>query len=110
MMHLRENGALALLQEYAPIVVRQRAFARPEQSAVVLRHLLDLVALVAGASGDAAAIATDRGLAAARLRAIRADICTNLSDPALSVSAVAARRGVTVRYVHKLFEKTGSTF
>src|SRR5262249_35172885 len=71
---LRGDGALSLLQAYAPAVVAERGFARPEAGAVVLRHLLDLVALVAGASGEAAMLASNRGLRAARLRAIRADV------------------------------------
>jgi AraC-like DNA-binding protein len=49
-------------------------------------------------------------LRAARMQAIKADISSRLGDGDLSVSAVAARHGVTSRYVHKLFETEGATF
>ena len=50
-----------------------------------------------------------RGVRAARLRAVKADIAANLNDFELSVSAVAVRHGVT-RYIHKRFEDDGATF
>ena len=49
-------------------------------------------------------------MAAARLQSIKADIDANLSDESMSVAAVAARHGVTPRYLHKLFEREGITF
>jgi len=75
-----------------------------------VRHAHDLVALVAGATGNAATIAAMRGLRGARLRAIKADIAANLANCGLTVASIAAGRGVSSRYVHKLFEPTGSTF
>jgi AraC-like DNA-binding protein len=72
--------------------------------------LADLIALVLGAEGDAAKVARSRGLRAARLRAIKADIASHLGEMELSVTAVAARRGVSPRYVQMLFEAEGNTF
>lgn len=72
--------------------------------------LADLIALVLGASGDAAQVARSRGLRAARLRAIKADIALHLGEMELSVTAVAARQGVSPRYVQMLFEAGGTTF
>jgi AraC-like DNA-binding protein len=60
-----------------------------------------------GANRDTIAAAQARGV---RLLAIKADIVRNLADPDLTASAVAARHGVTPRYVHKLFESEGVTF
>ena len=51
-----------------------------------------------------------RGADAARLRAIIADVDTNLGDCDLTAAAVARRQRVTPRYVHKLFEGEGLTF
>ena len=51
-----------------------------------------------------------RGVRVARLQAVKSDICGNLGDCGLSVAAVAARQGVTSRYIHKLFESEGATF
>lgn len=72
--------------------------------------LADLIALVLGASGDAAQYARSRGLRAARLRAIKADIASHLGEHALCVNTVAARQGVSPRYVQMLFEAEGTTF
>jgi AraC-like DNA-binding protein len=47
---------------------------------------------------------------AARLSVIKADIAANLSDCDLKAATVAARQGVTPRYVHKLFESEGTSF
>ena len=73
-------------------------------------HILDLIALSVGADQDAAAQAKCRGVRAARLQAIKADVASHFSDVDLSVVAVAARHSVTPRYVHKLFEAEGATF
>jgi AraC-like DNA-binding protein len=76
----------------------------------VSRHLIDLVALVLGARGDTAELARGRGLAAAQLMVIKRYVIDQLSDPQLSVREVAARHGVSVRYVQQLFERSGTTF
>jgi AraC-like DNA-binding protein len=72
--------------------------------------LADLIALALGASGDAAQLARARGLRAARLRAIKTDIASQLGQPDLTVGAVAVRQGVSPRYVQLLFETEGITF
>ena len=46
-------------------------------------------------------MARARGVRAARLQAIKADITSNLVDETLAMATVAARHGVTPRYVHK---------
>jgi AraC-like DNA-binding protein len=76
----------------------------------VARHLIDLVALVLGARGDTAELARGRGLAAAQLMVMKRYVMDQLSDPKLSVRDVAARHGVSVRYVQQLFERSGTTF
>jgi AraC-like DNA-binding protein len=72
--------------------------------------LADLIALVLGAGGDAAQLARSRGLRAARLLAIKADIASNLGEHELCVNTVASRQGVSPRYVQMLFEAEGTTF
>jgi AraC-like DNA-binding protein len=73
-------------------------------------HLYDLAALAIGATRDAAAVAGGRGVPAARLRAIKADIADNLTNRRLSIDSVATRHGVTPRYVRMLFESDATTF
>jgi AraC-like DNA-binding protein len=81
-----------------------------ELQRLVVTHIHDLIAAVVGATRDGLAIAEGRGIRAARLRAIIADITANLGDCDLSVAAIARRQRVTPRYVHKLFAGEGFTF
>jgi len=55
-------------------------------------------------------IAEVRGMRAARLSAIKADIAGHLAGRELTVAAVAGRQGVTPRYVQRLFGQEGTTF
>ena len=82
----------------------------PALCRAAVTHVHDLIALAIGATGDGAELASRRGLRAARLRAVKADILSNLGTRDLTVSAVARRQGVTPRYVHMLFEAEGTTF
>jgi AraC-like DNA-binding protein len=76
----------------------------------ISRHLIDLIALVLGAKGDTAALARGRGLAAAQFMMIKKFVLDHCYDPNLSVREVAARHGMSVRYVQLLFERSGATF
>ena len=70
----------------------------------------DLAALAIGATGEIAKIAAGRGIRAARLVAIKADIAANFGSNHLSIDLVATRHGITPRYVRKLFENEGTSF
>lgn len=72
-------------------------------------HIIDLASHLAGSVLHDEPDNARHGLLAARLRAIKADIAANLTDD-VSVRTLAARHGVTSRYVHKLFEREGLTF
>ena len=73
-------------------------------------HLIDLVALALGAKGEARAVAEKRGTRAARRSAILRVIDSDSRDPGLNAMAIAARLGITARYVHLLLEETGRSF
>jgi transcriptional regulator GlxA family with amidase domain len=77
---------------------------------LISRHVIDLVALSIGPSGDAREIISQGGVRAARLRAIKADVQDGIGVRDLSVLAVAKRHGVSQRYVQMLFEREGMTF
>jgi AraC-like DNA-binding protein len=77
---------------------------------LISRHVIDLVALAIGPSGDAKEMIRQGGVRAARLRAIKADVEEGIGARDLSVSAVAKRHGVSPRYVQMLFEREGMTF
>lgn len=100
--------ALGMLSGYADLVTRTPRAMSPELGRVAETYVCDLPALAIGATRDGAELAKRRGLRAARLRALRADIERNLASDVRS-AALAARHGVSPRYVHKLFEGEGTT-
>jgi len=106
----RNIEVLRLLTSYVNVLGDSPALATPELGRLVVAHVYDLVALTIGATRDAAAVAQGRGVRAARLRAIKADIAENVRHSDLSVAAIAAHQRITPRYVQTLFETEGTTF
>jgi AraC-like DNA-binding protein len=84
----------------------------PALSAVMQsRPSRDREALIIGATRDGAEIAGQRGLRAARLAAVKSDVMELLGQESdLTLADVAARQGLSPRYIQKLFESDGSTF
>jgi len=105
-----EPQALRLLLGYLRTLDAEPSLPTPELRQLVTHHIRDLVAAMIGASRDAGAAAEAGGVRAARLAAVKADIIANLTRPDLSAAIVAARQGLTPRYVHLLFEPEGVTF
>jgi len=103
------SSILRLLLNYADALEDEDTQRTPELQHAVATHVHDLCALAIGATRDAAEIAEGRGLRAARLRAIKADIVRNLRDEDVSVTALAARHRMSVRYIQRLFESEGTT-
>ena len=105
----RDTPALGLLTRYLDLL-SQEALATPELQHVAVSHMYDLAAVALGATRDAAEAAAGRGLAAARLKAIKADILKNLGSSDLALTALAKRHGITPRYIRALFEREGTSF
>jgi AraC-like DNA-binding protein len=99
----RDNAALQLLTVHARMLQDPRAVATPEARRLAVAQVYDLVALALGATGEAASAR------ATRLRAIKADIADNLASD-ISVTVMAARHRLPVRYVQRLFESEGTSF
>jgi AraC-like DNA-binding protein len=72
--------------------------------------LLDLIALVLGAEGDAAQIARMRGVRAARVQEALAEIRAGFADPAFSPHELARKTKLSARYLQDLLQETGSNF
>jgi AraC-like DNA-binding protein len=105
------QAALRHLRGYIGLLLGPEGIADdPPLVAHIGATLADLIALALGASGDAGRLARLRGLRAARLCAIKADIASHLGEHGLAVNAVAARQGVSPRYLQMLFEAEGTTF
>ena len=105
-----DNAALRLLASYAEVMNDTKALVTPDLRRIVASHFYDLAALVMGACADAAHIAQGNGVRAARLRAIQSDIRDKVTQGGLSINDIAARHGLSPRYVQMLFEAEGSTF
>jgi len=76
----------------------------------IAQHILDLTSLCIGAHKDAAELASRRGLAVARLDAIKADIMNNVAGPNVRLATIASRHRISERYVQHLFESVGTSF
>lgn len=105
-----QTAALQLLTGYLRGALSSSALSSTPLADVVIWHATELIAL----SLDPACAATpppgDRSVRAARLAAIKTDIERHLTDGSLSAATLAARNGITARYLHKLFEDEEMTY
>jgi AraC-like DNA-binding protein len=82
----------------------------PALVAQVATTLADLAVLALGAGRDAAEIARRRGLRAARLQQILAELHAGFSNPAFSAHHVGRKLGLSARYVQELLQQTDLSF
>jgi AraC-like DNA-binding protein len=109
--HIPSNTeALRLLAGHVELLRLEPNLFDRKLVALEVAHIHDLMALAVGVTRDGAALALGRGVRAARLKAIQAYISENLATHGLSVQSVAAHYGLSVRYIHMLFEGEGTTF
>jgi AraC-like DNA-binding protein len=106
----KDSEALRLLRHYVSAADNGLSFAAPELRHIFATHVQDLMALAIGATRDGAEVARGRGLRAARLAAIKAEVMANLGRRDLSPDAVAASQGVSASYMRKLFAAEGTSF
>ena len=106
----REQPALRLLRSYLAVCWDDQARAGPEVQRSLVTHAYDLIAVMMGATRDAAAIPQERGLQAARLQAVKQDIDSCLTLESLSVATLALRHRCTTRSIQRMFEAEGTTF
>jgi AraC-like DNA-binding protein len=97
--------ALALLRAYVASLPDR--IADPQLGKLSAMHVYDLMALAIGATSEGRELALQRGVRAARLDAIKADLIRNVP---LDLEQLAARQGISSRYVQMLFEEAGTTF
>lgn len=82
----------------------------PRIDASVETVLLDLVTLAFGANGEVSDVASGRGLRAARIREILAELRGGFADPGFSAARVGRKLGLTGRYVQELLYQTELSF
>ncbi len=103
------SDAFQLLQAHLATLKDIPGASGPELRALMAAHVHDLVAVAIGATRDASELAAGRGLRAARLKAIKADIESNLVSGDVGSDALASRHRVSPRYIRKLFEGEGTS-
>ncbi|HEX2889897.1 AraC family transcriptional regulator [Vineibacter terrae] len=106
----RHTPALRLLTRYVGLLDDAAGSTAPMLQHLVASHVHDLAALALGATRDAAEAARGRGVRAARLQAIKADIVMRLAHPGLSAHDIAARHRISERYLRKLLAADGTSF
>ncbi|MBR0841962.1 helix-turn-helix transcriptional regulator [Bradyrhizobium liaoningense] len=100
----------ALLHRYYDFAVQHAPGLDALAQHAVSQHLMDLMVLVLGGRRDATELAKERGLAAARLEVIKADILARLDDGSLTLADLARRHRASPRTIQLLFERSGATF
>jgi AraC-like DNA-binding protein len=106
----KHSEPVRMLTSYIPAVLNAGAVINPQLQGIVTSHIYDLVALALTPKREIALDLDRRGLAAARISAIKADMLANLADNQLTESAIARRHRVTPRYIRRLFASEGMTF
>lgn len=104
----RGQPGLRLLTSYLGGIDTATLSADPRLGALAAGQIIDLAAHIALGVLPEEAEGACGGLAAARLAAIKAEIGSNLTGD-LSVGTLARRNGMSTRYLHKLFERQGTT-
>lgn len=108
---LPPTAAMSLLQSYAAMVLREDMTLSAAEASRFTAHIHDLALLVLGAERrEETERAQMRGLRAARLAAIKADIETHLFRPELSAGWIMARHRISGRYLRALFSDDRTTF
>jgi AraC-like DNA-binding protein len=104
------NPVLPYLLSYLKLVNGNQPLSYPGVQRTVVTHILDLAALLLGARSDAAEIARERGVPAARMQRLKDYIVAEAGDPGLTLTTVAEKHGISTSYVRKLFEAEGTNF
>ncbi|MCW5689679.1 MAG: AraC family transcriptional regulator [Pseudolabrys sp.] len=106
-----QSEAMSHLRRYADFL---ESAGPPKAESSLVEHVgasvIDLIALALGASRDAATVGRQRGLRAARLRAVLAEIETGFANPGFSVAQVARKLRLSPRYVQDLLHDTEASF
>lgn len=100
-----DTEALSLLRSY--VATMPDRIDDPGLARLAATHVYDLIALAIGATGEGRELVQGRGVRAARLEAIKADLA---QDATLDIGQLAAGHRISPRYIQMLFEDAGTTF
>jgi AraC-like DNA-binding protein len=102
--------ALYLLDGYLRSLA---ALAEPppaDLSHLIGTHCLDLMAAALGPTAEGREIIAERGVKAARLRALLSEIAQQFSNPDLDLDRLTVTLGLSRRYIQRLLGETGKSF
>ncbi|MGW2044684.1 helix-turn-helix domain-containing protein [Streptomyces sp. NPDC001858] len=103
-----EKGVRALVSNFLSALAREAEFRRTGIGDRLARNAADLLtAVVTEFSGEAAAGPADGRTQT--LSRVRAYVELHLTDPDLSPESIAFAHGISVRYLHKVFQDEGTT-
>jgi AraC-like DNA-binding protein len=105
----RDSQPLRLLRRYMRLLEDEEELATPELRHAVVAHIHDLIVLTIGANRDGAVLAGERGMAAAKLHAIKTDLIEGLGGREVTMTQICARYAMSARQVQRLFEADGTT-
>lgn len=99
-----------MLVGYARLLHAEAAALPAGDLALAAAHLKDLWQAALGSADALRPDGPQGGVRAARLAAIKADIEAHLTQPDLSPDWIAARHGISERYLRRLFAAAGTSF
>lgn len=109
--HLPTTPVVSILRTYVMTILREEMELSRTQASCFATHIHDLVVLALGAERrEEAERATRRGLRAARLAAIKADVQDNLAGSSVSLNWLAGRHNLSARAIRDLFYGEGTSF
>jgi AraC-like DNA-binding protein len=104
------SAALHLLTGYLRSALSGSVLSAAPIAERVVSHVTELISLSLNPTSRPPGPAAAASVQAARLAAVKVDIARNLTDGALSAPTLAARHGISTRYLHKLFDDEEVTF
>ena len=99
----RGLGRIAI--EFCAVLAAEGATVDPQSKAKLGEQFMDILALALTAEPGRQPV-HENSVQKARLRSVKAYIDAHLSDPDLSLSEIARKNGISLRYLHHLFRQT----
>lgn len=104
-----EQPESRLLSAYLQAVHQTAGLNDAKTREIIGQQIVDLVVTAVGRTHEEAIAMAERGLKAARFKLATDEIRRRLSEPMLNGQRVAAKLGLSERYIQRLFEENGLT-
>ena len=96
------RGLGHIAMEFCAALAAEGGALDPQSRAKLGEQFMDILALALSGEPDRQP-ADETSVQRARLRSVKAYIDAHLSDPTLSLAAIAKKNGISLRYLHQLF-------